>query len=437
MTKVSRVLSGYLARRSTKVQKAVFFVTLPVLAVVSYFCIGTIAGTTAEHPGGRWLEIAFWLTAVGTAFLSYLMMEVLFRSREVHILACYPVRAEDIYAYQLRRVSAGIGISTVPWVVFWSPQLLSEPAVAALCIGLWPAGLAVCSALALAVLVYTGDMAAEKKSQAGFGSMAFSMAPAIALGGSLVSTLLLKLLAEALLKPGFLDAALTAAGITGGAFVIAMLYAARVYRKRYYSMLACFMDNDRIVLNADYEFVGDGIYRRIQRDGGSSKSAALASAFVAQCSRKFTMSAILVIICEISLAAVYFHSAELLGMTSLRPGCFAILPVIVFSHPWLSVIQVEPEHLKCMPVSDGEVRRARLLASVRMCLVPSCLACLAVAVPTAYAAGLAAGCVQGMAVLLVLALVTLLLGHHTFPGKRTSVLLTGICALLFAIVGIF
>ncbi len=436
MTSVSRVLSRYFIRKPTRMHVLGFVMALPVLAVLSFFWVGLVSGASAEHPGGRWLEIAFWLTAFGTAFLSYLMMELLFRSREVRILAPWPVRAQDIFLYQMKRVFAGIGITAVPWAFFWGPQLFSEPVVAGLCIALWPAGLSVCAALALAVLVYTGDMATEKKSQAGFGIMAFSMAPAIALGGSLIATLLLKLLAEALLKPGFVDAAMTAAGITGGVFVVAMLYAARVYKKRYYSMLACFMDNDRIVLNADYEYVGDETFHQIQKAGSRSQTRALACALVAQCSRKFTLSAILVIVCEIGLAASFFHSPEQLGISAFRPGCFAILPVVVFSHPWLSVSRMEPEHLRCLPVKPGDVMRARVAASLRLARVPVILASLAVAVPTAVKIGLVAGLVQGVAVAVVLAAVSLGLGYYSAPGKKASAVVTAICALFFVIVGI-
>ena len=435
MTNVPRVLGKSFGIRPTRGQVIGFACALPALAVLSYFFVGTASGAIPEHPGGDWLEIAFWLTAIATAFLSYLMMELLFRSREVKLLAPWPVHARDILNYQLRRVFSWIAITTIPWVFFWAPQLFCEPSIALLCISLWPAGLCVCAALALAVLVYTGDMATEKQGQAGFGIMAFSMAPAIALGGSLITTLLLKLLAEALLKPGFIDAALTAAGITAGAFAVAMFYASRVYKKRYYRILACFMDNDRIVLNAEYDFVGDATYQAISRAGAHSKTRALSCAWVAQCRRKFTLSSILVIVCELVLAASYLHSPESLGMTALRPGCFAILPVIVFSHPWLSVSRLAPEQLRCLPLREDEALRARLSACIRLVTVPSVLAGLAVAVPTASAHGLGAGMLQGVAVMAALFLITALLGYHAVPGRR-SVLFTGACALFFAIVAI-
>lgn len=357
------VLSGFLRRKSSKKSIAAYLISLPILALISFFLLTGTMAADADHPGGQFFETAFWITSFGAAFLSYFMIEVLFRSRETQILAPWPVDPGMLFRFQMKRVLRGVGISSIPWAAFWAPHLFSEPAVAALCIALWMVGLSVSAFVASAVILYSGKMGTKEKTSASFGANAFSFAPAVSLAISLMAILFLKLLAEALLKPNFAGAALTAALIIAVITVISLLYAAITYRKQYYAILAAFMDTDLIVLDAGYAFVDNK--QAIALRASKTALDALRSAYILQFRRRSSLSTILVVVFAIVLFFVLNHSQ---GMSPVYILLIAQIPWILFSRPWavLTGQDISTAMMDHLPIDPQKAKRIRLQACFRI-----------------------------------------------------------------------
>ena len=391
-------LQKYLRPKKSPRLIMAFVALLPCLALISWLFIGFECHPDAIHPGGSFLEISYWATSLGAVFLSFMMMELLFRSRETRILATYPVPPLAIFAFQMRRAFLGIGVSTLAYLVFWLPQLIAEPVITALCVLLWPLGLSICAALAAAIILYAGNHAVTETRSAGAGAMAFSMAPAIALAVSLMTTLLLKLLAEALLKPGFFDAALTAALITAAVFAIAMIYAARLYQKRYYAILAGFMDNDLVVLNASYEFLDDREAKRLRAT--PQMTGTLEHAMRIQYRRRHPMTSMLVVTFAVIIGLVLWQAPQYIsylyvGLGNVFMPCFVIVPTLIFAKPWaiLRSPTFETDLNTLLPLPPKQWTKARLQASLKLTmpyhLILSVCAALPIALQTGWmAAGL-------------------------------------------------
>lgn len=385
-------LQKYL-RSKWKWQTIVAFIALlPCLSLISWLFIGLDYNPDINSPGGRFFEISYWATSFGAVFLSFMMMELLFRSRETRLLATFPVPPLALFIYQMRRVFKGIGLSTLAYAAFWMPQLIAEPVIAALSLLIWPLGLAICAALASAILLYAGDNATSEKNNANASAMAFSMAPAIALAVSLMTTLLLKLLAEALLKPGFMDAALTATGITAVVFMGAMLYAARLYHRRYYAILASFMDNDLVVLNASFEFLDDREAKQIRTSSGVIRT--LQHALLIQFKRRYPLTSMLVLTFAVVVCLVLWNAPNYMpylyvSFAGWHLPCFVVVPTLIFSKPWaaLRTPAFETELNSLLPVDNETWTRARNAASLRLTLPYHLVLSLCAALPVAHYSG--------------------------------------------------
>ena len=375
-----KMLSKYL-RRTPSVKSCILFaLTIPCLVLVSWLGIGECSGITPESPGGNFFEIAFWLTSIGSAFLSYVMLEVLFRSRETQILAPWPVKPESIFLYQMKRIFVGIFISTLPYAALWIPHLWNTPLIALYAILLWPVGLSICAAVSAAVILYTGDVGtAEKNKKASFGAMAFSMAPAVSLAVSLMSTLLLKLLAEALLKPGFENAALTAICITSIVFLASILYAAGLFKRRYYAILASFMDNDMLQINAGYEFIDGKCAAGIRKC--SSHKALVAEAFLTMYRRRHPVAAVLVITFACIFTLVLCNSPE--HLSSPFVSFIPLVPWVIFSKPWSAFLNkdIDTGLLDFQPMNKKDISRASIRASLKLMLIHGGILTISLFVP--------------------------------------------------------
>ena len=353
--------------------------TAPCLSVLSYFLVGLTNATTPDLPGGRFLEIAFWLTSFGTAFLSFIMLEILFRSRETKLLAPWPVPPLRLLSFQMLRVCRGILVSSVLFFFFWLPQLIAVPSeVVILCLLLWPASLTVCATISSSIIIYTGNSATQKEDGAHFGAQAFAMAPAIALAVSLMTTLLLKLLVEALLKPNFVHAAITATTLVVVIFLIATVYTVIVYRRRYYAILASFNDSDGILLNAEYSFIDGQNADKIQRE--PSILRAIAQALAIQYRRRYPMASIVVVLCALIMALFLWKKPEFL---SFYVPLFAQIPWLIFAKPWFALEQEDLNTglMAFMPIEDKTMKKAKILACFKLMFVQAILVSCAVAIP--------------------------------------------------------
>lgn len=372
------VLANTRHRRMSPRNVVLFFLAMPLLALVSWFLLGTEFASTAEHPGGSFLEISFWATSLGASFLSFMMLETLFRSEDTRIMASWPVKPLHLFVFQMKRVFGLILASSLLYGAFWIPQFLAAPLPVGLSIMLWPAGLCICAAVAAAIIVYTGN-AGTKEQAPGFGAMAFGMAPAIALAVSLMTTLLLKLLVEALLKPGFEKAALTAFGITLGVFVVAMFYAGWVYHKRYYAILASFVDTDLVVLNANYDFIDQkkALEMRSAKDGRD----ALVKALCIQYQRKNTLSTLLIATFAVILCLLLWANPEY--FETVFVPFLAVVPWVLFSKPWLAIKKILTDNTlaDALPMAQRDVCRALVVSCFKLLPVPACLLAAAVLIP--------------------------------------------------------
>ena len=373
-------LSRYLHRKPTKKQAAIFVASLPILSAVSYLSFGAETGITPEAPGGVYFETAFWLTCLGTAFLSFMMMEILFRSRETRLLASLPVKPLHLFFYQMRRVFWGILLSMLPCAAFWLPQVFQAPGAVILSMVMWPAGLCVCAVTAAAIILYTGNAGTHNRGNAAsFGTTAFSIAPAAALAVSLGTTLLIKLLAEALLKTGFVDAALTASGIVLAVFVFSFLYAACLFSRRYYAILASFIDTDMIQLNAGYEFIDGKQAEQLRL--AKNPQMAFRHSLVMQFERRYALSTFLILTFAIIMALVLWNSPEYLD-SSIIPAV-AAMPWLIFSKPWAAFYQNDFHTglVETLPLDGKSIERARLMAAMQILLKHGSVLAASVAVP--------------------------------------------------------
>ena len=432
MWKMSMILSRFFGVKFPVKYWIIGIFALILTAVLSFFCLDADLSITKDLPGGRFLEIAFWMTALGASVLSYLMMEIFFRSKEARLLAPLPVLPESLFIYQMRRVFKGIGISTLPVIAFWLPHILDNPAQILCCILLWPAGMAVCATISAAIILYAGNTTAQQKQNANHTSaMVFSTAPAISLGVSLILVLLLKLLAEALLKTGFAQAAVTAACITGTGFIIALCYAYYLYKTRYYDILASFSDNDLIVLNANYAFIDDTEAKKICASNNVEK--AICHAYLVQYHRRYSVNMLLIAVFAILLVLISLGMPEYLSNMVLP--LFAVVPVLCLSKPWLALQSNDFKTglLEALPVSTTTLGHSQIHACIRIILGQAVWLTLAVVLSKWINGSIGWALIQGIITFLLCIGITLgfsWLSHKTTKFLRETTYLT---ALLFAI----
>lgn len=369
-------LRKYLRRPVPRRLLACFLLGLPVLAFLS-LCLGSgDLGLTPEHPGGTPLEIAFWLSSFGAAVVAFAMVEILFRGEDVQVLATLPVPTRVMRAWLMRRVWKFVGLSTILYAACWVVHIPRAPAVMTLCIALWPMSLILCAEVASASILYTGDKSARDPHPSPLSAMAFSTAPAIALAVSLLGILLLKLLAEALLKPGFFHAALTATAILGALMAICGLYARHLFLRRYYGILAGFLDADRVVINAEYDFLDDRLSRRLR---SASPVQALRFAMAEQFRRRHALSTVLLVTLILVLCLVTLSTAPENRLFSF--ACLAMVPLFLFFKPWTAMQHSDfTDALAGLPVSPAIVRRASVRACFDLVRLPLAGIALCVAV---------------------------------------------------------
>lgn len=367
-----------LSRRSFSFSKhkkglALYLCLLPLLALFSYQFLHFETTFTPEAPGGKALEFAFWLTSFAASFFAFFSMEHLFRSKDSKLLASQPIHETTIFSHKVRSFIYFILLSTPPMAALWFSYALHEPLRAAIHLGLWFFGLLACCVISFAIVFY-GAANAKTGSMTNFGPAAYVAAPAIALAVSLLIILLLKLLGEAVLKPGFLDAALTAMGIVGVVVVAAYLYARSQCKKHYYRILAEFNENDLILLNENYAFLND-------REALAFKSLGVVAALQfkdqLQYKRRGTLMQILIITLSVLMGLWLLSSPQNLYILSLP--LLSILPMIMFGQPWSSLngVLLEPGILNTLPMSARSVYKAKILATTKIALrmyLPSFLA---------------------------------------------------------------
>lgn len=355
---------------------AIYAAAILFCFAVSFLFVGADLGCTAEYPGGRAFEIAFWATGFGCAFLAYSMVEILFRSRGTALLSMLPVKPPFLLHSHMRRALLWIALSSGVYMACCLPHILSAPLVMGLSMLFWPLGGALCMMISIAVIVYAGYSVSRVGQNASSG-MIFGIAPAISFGMSLMCNLLMKLMFEAILK-GKADAFVVACGLLVAAGVGAWIYSEIFFRRRYYAILANFNDSDAVVVNAGYDYLDGKVAERMRIQ---TPEAALCVSFVEAYRRRHALSGVMVTVVGIILALVFWHSASLLHDMNLP--LLAVSAMILFSSPWLAYLKpdIDMHHVMQLPILPEKVKKARFRACFQVELSSIITLSLCVGVP--------------------------------------------------------
>ncbi|MFA5623776.1 MAG: hypothetical protein WC966_01800 [Bradymonadales bacterium] len=416
-----------------KVFVAIYLFSLPLLALFSHFFLSFELEFTDTRPGGNALELAFWMTALAASFFAFFAMEQLFRAKDSRFLATQPVAELAIFLYKIRFFLLFIAFSTPPIAAFWFPYALNDPIRAILNIGLWFFGLFVCCLLSLAIVLYGATNASTNKIT-NYGPTAYVAAPAIALAASLLVILLLKMLVEALLKTGFLNAALTALGIVLGAALLSFVYAQVQCKRHYYRIWAEFNENDLILLNEDYAFLNEHSANAIL---GKDLLAVLSYKDELQYTRRASLIQILIITLSVLLSLWLIFAPE--RLFELNLVLLSVLPLMIFAHPWLVLFShaLEPGILETEPLELSTKMRAKLRSSIKLSFRAFLPSLIAIGIPLFMHAGLAQGLQQSLLALLLWLVLTC---FHTLVAVSSLKLSTifsytsGLIILLFSLI---
>ena len=343
---------------------------------VSFLFVGADLGCTAEYPGGRVFEIAFWATGFGCAFLAYSMVEMLFRSRATALLSMLPVMPSLLLHSHMRRALLWVVLSSGAYLACCLPHVLSAPLVMGLSMFFWPLGGALCMIISIAVILYAGQ-SVPRVGQNSSAGMIFGIAPAIAFGVSLMCNLLMKLMFESILK-GKADAFMVACGLLVAIGAGAWIYSEVIFRRRYYAILANFNDSDAVVVNAGYDYLDGKVAERMRMQ---TPEAALCASFVEAYRRRHALSGVMVTVVGIVLTLVFLQSAPLLHDMNLP--LLAGSAMILFSSPWLAYLQpdIDMHYVMQLPILPEKVQRARFRACLQVELSSVITLSLCVGVP--------------------------------------------------------
>src|SRR5690606_14578269 len=197
-----------------------------LLGVLAFFLVVGLAivpnpvlrGNDAD-PGGTVLEMAFWLVCLASAVVSFRVMEALYRTGDVHLLAPLPIRPWPLFVYRTNNLLFEAAFGTGCGAALFAPVIWrGDVALFLACLYVIAAGFLVTVAIGLGVQLYAG--VANLRGDGGMGAggpMAFSMAPGIALGIAVALILFQKLVAEEFLREGFNRGAQVGIGIALGA----------------------------------------------------------------------------------------------------------------------------------------------------------------------------------------------------------------------------
>ena len=366
-----------------------YFIGLILIFILSSFMVIDLSSITPEHPGGSMLEVAFWLTSMASAFLTFIITDVLFRSRESRLLSSFPVAPLRLFDFQMGRVFRAIGAVSGVYMAFWGAHLLENPSVFAPVMAIFPIGLGVCGIVSAAITMYVGNQVSQSTEVSGSQAMAFSTAPAIALAVSLMLNLMLKLLAEALLKPNYANAAITALGIVGMVTVVAWVYARYMFKRRYYAVYASFCDIDSIVINGDYAFLDGKCAEKMLK---APLAGALRLGWVEQYRRRHGMANLLVV--TFALIMGIYLSQVPASLEQLCLPCIAPVVILLFSKPWVSLLEpaLYSGAFDAFAIPESTCAKSRVMACLQIMAMPCFALGAAVAVPFGMQMGFAGGC---------------------------------------------
>lgn len=368
--------------------KITYIILILSVAVLSSFADIDYSSITAEHPGGVMLEIAFWVTSAASAFLTFIMTDVLFRSRESRLLSPFPVEPIRLFDYQMRRVFRGIGALSIVYAGAWAPHACFAPLPLTAAIAMFPVGLCICAVVSAAILMHIGNRVSQARETAQSDAMAFGTAPAIALAVTLALNLMLKLLAEALLKPDFMDAALTALTVVAATSAAAWAYARIMFKRRYYAAYAAFQDLDGIVINGDYAFLDGKCAAQMLK---LPLKKALALGWSEQFRRRHGMANPVTAMFAVIWGIYLSQSPEALSQLCLP--CVAAVALLLFSRPWLALFERDicAGAFDAFAIGEDLLTQSRLISCMRISAFPIAALSLCFGAPAGFVSGWGTG----------------------------------------------
>lgn len=207
----------------------------------------------AQDPPAAARELAFWLATAAAMIASYTVLEALFRSDEARVLAPLPVEPGAWARYTVARVALlHAGLLVPPLLVLapllaWSPAAALAGAAVVVCTLLVAVPVALLSHLLAGSAMLTGDSELKRRLSGGLGPPEgawFFYSPAIALALALVATVVFDLLARLAAdvgNPKPLLAALTAAAAVAA---VATRKALHTFEARYAAILPRFWESE-------------------------------------------------------------------------------------------------------------------------------------------------------------------------------------------------
>lgn len=348
----------------------------------------TVTRGTPEDPGGTVLEMAFWLTCLASAVTSFRVMEALYRTGDVHLLAPLPVRPSPLFAYRmLGRLFEAVLVALCGSALFVPVLWRGDAALFGACAWVWFTGLVSTAVLGMAVQLYAGVSNVRGSGDLGVsGQAAFTMAPGLALGISVAFILLQKLVAEEFLRGGLNRGAQVGISASLGAIAVSAVLAWRWFTTAFYPALAAFLQGDLYVVDVGYEYFKEGPlvprgWERIM----PVELVPLVRRDQLQYRRRYTLARLLVWLVAVGLAVLLLvREGE-----SLPRGLLLGLPMIVlvvFANPWgrLYASELERGMSATLPLAPGLHHRAKGLVAMRETATLAAVLALAIALGLAF-----------------------------------------------------
>jgi hypothetical protein len=329
------------------------------------------------------LEAAFWVSAIGSAVLSFRVMESLFRRPDVRVLEALPVCP---YARFVDRTMIGISeaiLVAVSLATFFVPLVWhSAPFVAGISALQILAALGITVPVSIAVNVHFGsrDSRADSSSRASIDpysgtGQAFVFGPGVALAFSLVVCLLIKLaLGELLVHGRPSNAFWLGVGISVCVAFVALISGLRDFVRCHGTIAASFREAETVGFGVLMEYQKSNFGRRLwgERILGS-RDALLYRASALQLQR-----------CSLLARYGYGGFVVAVGASVLWNGPAAIpnwsvacTPIVLFAvltTTWRKVMEAAAP-FAALPVSEMERIRSDTLMGLREVLLPSiCIA---------------------------------------------------------------
>lgn len=350
--------------------------------------------------GWKALEASFWLTAVLSAVLSFRVMELLFRRRDIVVVSLLPLSGEALFFDRaIAATLEALGFALIaaafflPIAIFHGQNLIAFVAQT-----IAMAGLISTSWITVGVIMWFGAQFGDPKARSmpgdayGGSGAAFIYGPGAALAGSLMVLLLLQLALGEVLKAGEVTRAFQLGlGIAAAVSVSAMVTARGIFKTSYHLAAAYFREAETVGYEIDLDYQNSEMAKPRIGEGLLGKAGALAyRRTVLQMGRRFTL-----IRYVYGFAVLAFAFAVWGIPTAAMPawtGAAVVLVLFGLVNPWKKLRDHElgQSHSEYLPLRARDEAIGRSMAVLRE-LVPVSLAIAAVGVLSSFSseAGLA------------------------------------------------